>query len=287
MKLLLRPMDLCLFYANQTIFSVVILALPMSPKKKCAFRFTPEMVVNYDSKRRGICLEDFGVAPTVVACWNLRATKSLAEEAGARQAKNWPYNEQYPLFNGKLGGRKVAFMYMPVGAAATVMFMEEMSACGARNFIGLGYAGSLSPKAPIGTCLVPTECIREEGTSMHYLGPKEKVAPSERLKKGILSACKAKGLKALSGPHWTTDGVYRESVSKIRRYGKRGVLGVDMETSAMYAFGQSKGLEVCNLLVVSDELWGDWNPAFGKDVLRKASLSAIDALIFALKNYLI
>ena len=247
-------------------------------------RFTPEMLVEYDSKRRGICIEEFGVAPTVVICWNLRATKSLAEKAKAKQSKSWPYGEFYPLFRGKVGRRPVCFAHAPVGAPATIMFMEEMSACGAKAFIGFGYAGSLSRRAPIGSCLVPTECIREEGTSSHYIGPREKAPPSERMRKGLMAACKASGLKALSGPHWTTDGVYRELVSKIANYGKRGVLGVDMETSAMYAFCKFKGFDVCNLLVVSDELWGKWNPAFGKDELRQASARAEDALLYALKK---
>lgn len=43
-----------------------------------------------------------------------------------------------------------------------------------------------------------------------------------------------------------------------------------METSAMYALGQFRDMEVCNLLIVSDELWKDWNPAFGSDELREA-----------------
>jgi purine-nucleoside phosphorylase len=43
-----------------------------------------------------------------------------------------------------------------------------------------------------------------------------------------------------------------------------------METSAMYALGQFRGVEICNLLVVSDELWKEWNPAFFSQELQKA-----------------
>jgi purine-nucleoside phosphorylase len=43
-----------------------------------------------------------------------------------------------------------------------------------------------------------------------------------------------------------------------------------METSAMYALGQFRKVEVCNLLVVSDELWKEWNPAFFSSELQKA-----------------
>ena len=38
-----------------------------------------------------------------------------------------------------------------------------------------------------------------------------------------------------------------------------GILGIDMETSAMYRVAQHRGVSACNILVVSDELWIEWN----------------------------
>jgi hypothetical protein len=46
-----------------------------------------------------------------------------------------------------------------------------------------------------------------------------------------------------------------------------------METSAMYALGRFRGVRVCNLLVISDELWQAWRPAF-----RTPELHAADEL---------
>ena len=43
-----------------------------------------------------------------------------------------------------------------------------------------------------------------------------------------------------------------------------------METSAMYVLGLVRGVDVANVLAVSDELWHDWNPAFGSDRLNNA-----------------
>ena len=60
-------------------------------------------------------------------------------------------------------------------------------------------------------------------------------------------------------------------MSKIEAYGRQGVLGVDMETSAMYALGIYRSVSVCNLLVVSDELWHEWRPAFGTVELDDAT----------------
>ena len=45
----------------------------------------------------------------------------------------------------------------------------------------------------------------------------------------------------------------------IVSYAKAGIIGVDMETSAMYQVAKHRNVKVCNTLVVSDELWAEWN----------------------------
>jgi len=245
-------------------------------------RFTAQMLIDWYVEQQGLTVEALGVAPVVVLSWSRRVVESLAEVAGAQSAQHWLYGEQYPLYRGEVAGNPVSFAQMPVGAPGTVMIMEEMIACGARVFLGLGLAGSLQPEAPIGTLLIPTHCIREEGTSAHYLDLEVTVGPSERLVRLLLKACKEEGLKVLAGPHWTTDAPYRELVSKIKAFREQGVLGVDMETSAMYAVGQVRGVEVCNLLVVSDELWREWQLAFGSPELREAMKGAERAVLRAL-----
>ncbi len=166
------------------------------------------------------------------------------------------------------------------------MMMEEMIVCGARDFIGLGWAGSLQPHAPVGTFIIPTACLSEEGTSAHYIDKGRIAGPSPHLAHIIRESCKEEGTLPMTGTLWTTDAPYRELVSKIQEYRDRGVLGVDMETSAMYALGQVRGVDVCNLLVVSDELWHEWKPAFGTPQLRDAALKARQVILRCLaKNF--
>lgn len=163
---------------------------------------------------------------------------------------------------GEVGGQPVSLVHVPMGAPATIMCMEEMIACGARVFIGLGYAGSLQPTLSIGNFIIPTSCIAEEGTSPHYLPQEHPIQSSGRVTERLRQACVDEGFSPSLGLHWTTDAVYRESVEKIDEYRRQRVLGVDMETSAMYALGIVRNVDVCNLLVVSDELWHDWRPGF-------------------------
>ena len=240
-------------------------------------RVNPQKYVAYYAAHRGITIGDIGVAPVVVLSWGERVIKSFADQVAAHRCPNWFYDEDhivYPLFTGEVEGGRVSFALCPEGAPATVMMMEEMIACGARLFLGLGWAGSLQPRAPIGSLLIPTGCIREEGTSAHYLGQEMPISPDMQLVKLLSSAAEAEGATAVPGVQWTTDAPYRELQDKIESYRRQGVLGVDMETSAMYALGKYRKIQICNLLVVSDELWGEWRPGFRSPGLRVATALA-------------
>ncbi len=245
-------------------------------------RYSPEMLLTYFVGLKGLALKDLDVAPVVVLSWNPGFVRSLAGDIGAKLSSGWVDASRYPLYTGEVNGKRVSILSAMIGAPGAVMQMEQLIACGARTFIGIGYAGSLQSSAPIGTFFIPTACVSEEGTSAHYVGTGDIIAPSQQLVEGLQNSCEVARAKVSLGPLWTTDAPFRELISKIEKYGKQGVLGVDMETSAMYALGQFRGVRVCNLLIVSDELWHEWRIAFGTPELRKAEQTAKQVIIHRL-----
>jgi uridine phosphorylase len=49
----------------------------------------------------------------------------------------------------------------------------------------------------------------------------------------------------------------------VKRYQKEGVLGVEMELAALFAFGMAQNVAVGGMLVVTDELSPEkWRPRF-------------------------
>ena len=124
----------------------------------------------------------------------------------------------------------------------------------------------------MGAVLIPTRCLREEGTSLHDFPEVEvTLSPDERLVELLRSTAEEEGANVVTGLQWTIDAPYRELQGKITSFREQGVVGVDMETSAMYALGLFRGVSVCNLLVVSDELWGEWRPALRTPELEEAT----------------
>lgn len=132
--------------------------------------------------------------------------------------------------------------------------------------------------------MIPTEAIREEGTSHHYLLPEVPVHPSERLVRALEEACAAQGITPAPalGTSWTTDAPYRELVSKVERYRRAGALTVEMEAAALFAVAKVRRVEVALLLVVSDQLGERWKPAFFSEEveasLKRAVRIALEAI---------
>ena len=140
-----------------------------------------------------------------------------------------------------------------VGAPQAVMILEKLIALGARRVIFLGWTGGLNPALSPGDLILPDEAISEEGTSRHY-SDERRPRPSFSLLNDLKEIMKQEGLSYHQGPVWTTDAPYRETIDKVRAFQSQGVLGVDMETSAVFTVSAFRGIEVAALLIVSDDL---------------------------------
>jgi uridine phosphorylase len=247
-------------------------------------RFTPQESIEHFIRLGGISVEDIGVTSHVVISWGRVMIEEMAAAIDAKKSEHWLYGQRQTFFHGRLEQQSISLVELPVGAPGTVMIMEEMIAAGARTFIGLGWAGSLQPDFTIGSFIIPTSCISEEGTSTHYFPRLPELTADQAIAEALENAAIDQGVPVRTGTQWTTDAPYRELRNSVEKYRELGVLGVDMETSAMYALAQFRGVRVCNLLVVSDVLDSEWKPGFGtarmkiaNEIAQKVVLNSIFA----------
>lgn len=247
-------------------------------------RITPDQVVMHHAKLCGISVKDIVIAPLLVVSWMKPAVERIARALDCKPCKHWLYGETCPAYTGPVNGHAVSVGLLRVGAPATVMMLEEFIACGARTIVGLGYAGSLQPLLPIGSIIIPTECVSNEGTSAHYIDDPSHIRASPDIAEILSSLAREQGVPARAGRFWTTDAPYKELTHVIESHQRDSVLGVDMETSAMYALAAHRKVQAANVLVVSDELWHDWNPAFGTPQLDQAMDAACDLVVSFVKH---
>lgn len=166
------------------------------------------------------------------------------------------------------------------GAPAAVMLAEALIASGVKRLIVLGEAGSLSPELQPSCVLLPIHAIREEGTSYHYLPADCKAKPSRRLFANLKTLLHGAEVQYKVGGVWTTDAPFRETPDKVTRFSSRGVLGVEMECSALFTVAKYRKASSAALLVISDTLYdGVWKPYF-EDSTFLRTLDKVSELLF-------
>ena len=206
--------------------------------------FTAQHMLHYVLESTGWAPDEMRVSDVVIGTFLGRTWKRLAARANAEPVKSWVLpSETTQLFHGVAGDRPVTVVKFPVGAPATAMVMEVLIACGARQFLILGAAGSLHEEAPIGSFVLPNAVLREDGTSFHYLSPETRPLPSAALTQRLRAACAAHAAPAVEGLNWSTDAIFREFKKKVTHHREQGVLTVEMEAATIYAVAMLRRVE--------------------------------------------
>lgn len=168
----------------------------------------------------------------------------------------------------------------PLGAPGTIMLLEELVAFGVMRIILLGYCGTIQKGVSVGDLVLPLEAIREDGTSYHYLPKGEKSQPDLGIQKKLFDSMDSNGVPLHQGPIWTTDAPYRETTEKVRRYRMEGVLAVEMEMAAVFAFGKAAKISVGAMLIVSDEVREEgWQIGFFSPKIRSTRKRVIEGIL--------
>lgn len=162
----------------------------------------------------------------------------------------------HPVYELTVAGHRLALAHPGVGAPLAAGMLEEIIALGCRKFIASGGAGVLVPEVAVGHLVVPTQAVRDEGTSYHYLPPARTVAADPGAVAAIEAVLRERELAYVTGSTWTTDAIYRETPAKIARRRAEGCLTVEMEAAAFFAVAQFRGVPFAQILYGGDDLSG-------------------------------
>ena len=193
--------------------------------------------------------------------------------------RHFLFNSQLYCIDGQ-GKKNPFFVAGPaVGAPMAVLTLEKLIALGAKRLIVYSWCGSLTPALQVGDILLPTWAVSEEGTSSHY-PVQERPESAASLRTLLLKSLQHKGQKILEGAIWTTDAPYRETREKVEKYGTQGVLGVDMEFSALCTVAAFRNIDMAAVMLVSDELYHkEWRPGFRQKEFKRTSKAVLESLM--------
>ena len=160
----------------------------------------------------------------------------------------------YPVYRLVYKGVPVAVYLSMVGAPPSAAQMEEVIAMGARAFLAFGSCGVLNAGIAAQQVMVPTQAVRDEGTSHHYLPPAEVIDLDAACVAAVTDTLRLLGCQCAKGKVWTTDAFYRETREKMKRRAGQGCVAVDMECSALAAVARFRGVKYGQFLFTDDNL---------------------------------
>ena len=182
--------------------------------------------------------------------------KIVAEHAARILVKNAWEDGPHPVYEIAYQGQRLAFFHPGIGAPLAAGLLEEVIGFGCRKFIACGGCGVLEKDIAVGSLIVVSGAVRDEGVSYHYLPPGREVIANEAGVQALVNTLSQHGVPYRLGKTWTTDAPYRETAGRIARRKAEGCLTVEMESAGMMAVAQFRGVIFGQVLYGGDDLSG-------------------------------
>ena len=173
-----------------------------------------------------------------------------------------------------------------IGAPATAIVVEELAELGVHTIIRLGTCGALQKDIDPGSLVVPTGCVREEGTTQQYIDLSFPAVPDFQLTNILMNELSNNDRSFYFGVIHCKDSYYLEKPGKqllpevtgmhweaLRR---AGVVATEMESSVLFILGTLRNLRTATVLISVGEVTDPM-------IFAKALDSAVSAIGFALK----
>ena len=179
--------------------------------------------------------------------------RRLKKEDRAKLHKEWVcYHTKLYVFEQE--GVRFGIIGCAVGASFAVLLAEELFVSGCKLLISMTSSGQISPLQDPPYFILIDKALRDEGTSYHYLPPADYSDAPRDLIDHLDGAFDGLAPTVLKGATWTTDAPFRETHQTIDLMRKRGLLAVEMESAALYAFAQARQKNVLCFAHVTNQM---------------------------------
>lgn len=204
------------------------------------------------------------------------------------QPRQLGFNREYRSLVGSYHGVRILAMSTGMGGPSVAIAVEELHNLGVTHAVRIGSCGALQEGISLGDLIVVSAAVRDDGASRTYVPEQYPAAADPDLLAACIRSARARGLAHHVGLARSHDSFYidnEDAVSAV--WSKRGVLGSDMETSALYTIAALRGMKAASILnnVVlwgSNTLEGVGAYAGGEDLAalgeRREITVALDAL---------
>lgn len=163
--------------------------------------------------------------------------------------KELAYNREYRSLSGEYKNIKVMAVSTGIGGCSAGIAVEELSRIGVRAMIRIGSCGAMQSGIGLGDLILAAGAVRDDGASQAYVDLRFPAVADTELLNACLNAAKQNGFKHHVGIVHSHESFYIDDNEEQKRFwAKKGVLGADMETAALYTIGRLRGVKTASIL---------------------------------------
>jgi uridine phosphorylase len=158
-------------------------------------------------------------------------------------------NREYRSLKGSYKGIEILAISTGIGGASAGIAVEELHNIGVSVMIRIGSCGSLQKEVKLGDLVIVNGAVRDDGASKTYIDAAYPAVPDPFLLQACITSAQDFGFPFHVGLARSHDSFYTDREEEIDAYwSKRGVLGADMETAALFTIGRLRGVRTASIL---------------------------------------
>ncbi|CAJ1314066.1 purine-nucleoside phosphorylase [Paenibacillus sp. PK4536] len=159
-------------------------------------------------------------------------------------------------FTGTYKGNRISVQGTGMGLPSISIYVNELiSEYGVKNLIRVGTCGGMQENVRVRDVILAQACCTDSSMNRHIFGGYDfSPVASFPLLKAAYDRGVEKGLNLHVGNVFSSDSFYRDDKTVTGLLMQYGVLGVEMETSALYTLAAKFGVNALTILTVSDHL---------------------------------
>jgi len=209
------------------------------------------------------------------------------------------YEREFRAIKGSYQGIPVLAVSTGIGAPSTAIVVEELIQLGVKVFIRIGTCGgSWRQDISVGSLIIPSACVREDGTSQEYLSRSFPSVADYQVISALAESADSQKAKYYVGINRTHDAFYGNVGSKLgwqKTFQNLGIkespiISSDMETSIIFVLAGLRGVKAGAVLAVNadpeplmnKELKNpviEFNSELSKKVIKQAIKVALESLV--------
>ncbi len=167
------------------------------------------------------------------------------------------FNREYRSIKGTYKGIPVLAMSTGMGGPSVAIAVEELKNIGVTHLIRIGSCGALQEGIGLGDLILVSAAVRDDGASRTYVPEQYPAAADVELLCACIRSARERELRCHVGLARSHDSFYIDNDEEVSTaWSKRGVLGADMETSALFTVAALRGLKAASILNNVVE-WGE------------------------------